>query len=415
MHCSCLILLTELHFLNHLNLVFKMGLLDLLGVGLNLASQLGNSCPAQAGVSGACSSVHARPSMETTSEIDALGALPFNQKLSILHQSLVTARSLVEDQGPTVSVPESQLHDVLDKIKAMENQVNQLLASKSAETEVPSSNLADNRSGDLNPVSESPDRKTSAMPAQQPSEIAGGVSNDDSLHQAPPPSGSFKLSTESVSNSPTNENIDPTSPSTEFYISTSPGSEADNPPELNEAVNFAGIFKESSEESNNMEEFETTEITSTIWITTTTTITKTITQSIHLSNVLPSASNAAVVIPAENRERLYPTEAHAVAQLQEVTSTKSSASGSRAAQTDTKTPASPHATSRQPMGEGGNYLSVTKTPGDIVPRPPAASPVSALSKYTIGLDKSDGIGAVTPSGFRTITLPANNDTSSNGN
>ncbi|CAG9999382.1 unnamed protein product [Clonostachys byssicola] len=391
-----------------------MGLLDLLGVGLNLASQLGNSCPAQAGVSGACSSVHARPSMETTSEVDALSVLPFNEELSILHQSLVTARSLVEDQGPTVPVPESQLHDVLNKIKAMEDQINQLLASKSAETEVPSSNLADNRSDNLNQVSESPDRKTSALPAQQPSEIAEGVSNDDSLQQSSPPSGSFKLSTESVSNSPTNENIGPTSPSTEFYISTSPGSEADSLPEQNEEVNFAGIFKESSEESNNMEEFETTEVTSTIRITTTTTITKTVTQSIHLSNDPPSASNAAVVIPAENREGLYPAEAHAVAQLQEVTSTKSPVPRSRAAGTDTETSASPHTTSRQPMVEGDNYLSVTKTPGDIVPRPPAASPMSALSKYTIGLDKSDGVGAVTPSGFRTITLPANG-TSPNGN
>ncbi|CAH0016087.1 unnamed protein product [Clonostachys rhizophaga] len=392
-----------------------MGLLDLLGVGLNLASQLGNSCPAQAGASGACSSVHVRPSMETTSEIDALGALPFKQKLSILHQSLVTARSLVEDQGPTVSVPESQLHDVLNKIKAMEDQINQLLASKSAETEVPSSNLADNRSDDLNPVSESPDRKTSAVPAQQPSEIAEGVSNDDSPQQSSPPSSSFKLSTESVSNSPTNENIGPTSPSTEFYISTSPGSEAGSLPEQNKAVNLAGIFKESSEESNNMEEFETTEITSTVRITTTTTITKTVAQSIQLSNVAPSASNVAVAIPAENRESLYPTEAHAVAQLQEVSSTKSSVPRSRAARTDTKTSASPHATSRQPMEGGDTYLSLIKPPADIVSRAPAASPVSAVSKYTIGLDKSNGIGAVTPSGFRTITLPANNDTIPNGN
>ncbi|KAK7220682.1 hypothetical protein V2G26_008685 [Clonostachys chloroleuca] len=392
-----------------------MGLLDLLGAGLNLASQLGNSCPAQAGVSGACSSVHARPSMETTSEVDALGALPFNQKLSILHQSLVTARSLVEDQGPTVPVPESQLYDVLDKIKAMEDQINQLLAAKSAETEVPSSNLADNRSDDPNPVSESPDRKISAIPAQQPSEIAEGVSNDDSLQKSSPSSGSFKLSTESVPNSPTNENISPTSPSTEFYISTSPGSEADSLPDQNEAVNFAGIFKESSEESNNMEDFETTEITSTIRITTTTTITKTVTQSIHLSNVPPSATNAAVVIPVENREGLYPIEAQAVAQLQEVTSTKSSVPRSRAARTDTETPASPHTTSRQPMEGEDNYISLTNTPGKIVPQPPAASPVSALRKYTIGLDKSDGIGAVTPSGFRTITLPTNNGTIPNGN
>ncbi|CAH0053046.1 unnamed protein product [Clonostachys solani] len=390
-----------------------MGLLDLLGVGLNLASQLGNSCPAQDGVSGACSSVHDQPSMETTSEIDALRALPFNQKLSILHQSLVTTRSL-EDQGPTVPVPESQLYDVLNKIKAMEDQINQLLASKSAETEVPSSNPADNHSDGLDQVSKSPDRKTSAIPAQQPSEIAEGASNNDSLQQSSPPSGSSKLSTESVSNSPANESIGPSSPSTESYISTSPDSEADSLPEQDEAVNFAGIFKESSEDSHNMEEFETTEITSTIRITTTTTITKTVTQSFHLSNVPPSASNAAVVIHAENRESLYPTKAHAVAQLQEATSTKSSVLGSRAARTDTKTPASPHTTSRQPMEGGDNYLSVTKTPGDIGSRPPAASPVSALSKYAIGLDKSDGIGSVTPSGFRTITLPANNGTNPNG-
>lgn len=44
-----------------------------------------------------------------------------------LHESLVSARSAVEEQDPSVQIPESDLHGILDRIKALENEVSALL------------------------------------------------------------------------------------------------------------------------------------------------------------------------------------------------------------------------------------------------------------------------------------------------
>ena len=86
--------------------------------------------------------------------------LPHNAAtFSSLRDSLIVARSAVEDHAAqVVQVPESQIHDILDKLKVLEDEVSALLNSDDYTT------AADDEASDKPP---SPEANKDAVPARQ--------------------------------------------------------------------------------------------------------------------------------------------------------------------------------------------------------------------------------------------------------
>ena len=93
---------------------------------------------------------------------------PRRNTFSGLHESLIVARSAVEDNAEILQVPESQIHDVLDKIQALEDQVRALLEGEGQDIEAAESeNKGDadsgsGQTGEKSPVPEANDGAGSA-------------------------------------------------------------------------------------------------------------------------------------------------------------------------------------------------------------------------------------------------------------
>jgi hypothetical protein len=104
------------------------------------------------------------PSLTTHPSLHVGGGLPNPlphnaATISSLRDSLIVARSAVEDHAAqVVQVPESQIHDILDKLKALEDEVSALLDGNEYTT------ASEDEASDRPP---SPEANKDAVPARQ--------------------------------------------------------------------------------------------------------------------------------------------------------------------------------------------------------------------------------------------------------